>query len=805
MKALELGKYDGTFQKSRMLPFHRWYPFTEGFGEKLVCEVIKEFADKSTYLSDPFGGCGTTLLVASKYKLPSGYSEINPFLKFVIETKINSSLRLSENRVNTTAEIRNFLNFIDVEVQNISPAWISPMFEGKAYFDDGTLDVLLRLKNLVHKYSEHDEDLKNLGLLALASILVDVSNLKRAGDLRYRRDKEKRKNTPNGVISMYKQKVAWIIEDFEEQDKPQVLTDFLGENALIAKPNRYADLIVTSPPYLNGTNYVRNTKLELWFLDFVKSKNDLLELHHKLLSSGINHVARGKEILELPTPIMNIVCDLKRFAYDPRIPVMVHQYFSGMRRFFENLYTYTLPSGLLFLDIGDSTFCGVHIPTHDFFKLLAEDSGFHLEDSYLMRTRRSRGNDKADQYLLQFEKLPASRIVKSVGESYDQNTKELKAKFQNSLPYKISPFNKRNWGHKYHSLCSYQSKLKPAIAHFLIKWFTNPSDVVLDPFGGVGTVPLEAKMLGRPSAMIDLSPAAYIVAKAKIEKVKEKEIKDSFNSLIKFINENRNSFEVKEYIDKYADFGLNKKLRDYYHIETFKEILGARRWLKMRVKEVVSQISVADAFVTGCLLHILHGNRPYSVSRRSHPVTPFAPSGPFEYRPIENKLWEKITRTYDKFVFQNDVFGKAYYGDARELSNIIDLKVNAIITSPPFIHSTRFHTNNWIRNWFCGWEPQDFKSLKKDFVEVLQEKNLDVYTQLLEDWSNLLKGNGLVIFHLGTTKDCDMIEEVASRIPSSYKILGEAYEFVRDTETHGVTAQGKTVRHGFLFLKRDKD
>ena len=32
------------------------------------------------------------------------------------------------------------------------------------------------------------------------------------------------------------------------------------------------DVIVTSPPYLNGTNYIRNTKLELWFLGYLKVK-----------------------------------------------------------------------------------------------------------------------------------------------------------------------------------------------------------------------------------------------------------------------------------------------------------------------------------------------------------------------------------------------------------------------------------------------------------------------------------------------------------------------------------------------------
>jgi methylase of polypeptide subunit release factors len=86
----------------------------------------------------------------------------------------------------------------------------------------------------------------------------------------------------------------------------------------------------------------------------------------------------------------------------------------------------------------------------------------------------------------------------------------------------------------------------------------------------------------------------------------------------------------------------------------------------------------------------------------------------------------------------------------------------------------------------------------------LQEKSLDIYRKLLEEWEKVLNPNGLVIFHLGTTKECDMVEEVANRVPAEYKILGKVYEFVRDRETHGISAQGRIVRHGFLFLKKVK-
>lgn len=53
--------------------------------------------------------------------------------------------------------------------------------------------------------------------------------------------------------------------------------------------------------------------------------------------------------------------------------------------------------------------------------------------------------------------------------------------FINDPPYYKLPYSKKNWGNRWHSLCSYHGKLKPAIAHFLIKNFTNEGDIILDP------------------------------------------------------------------------------------------------------------------------------------------------------------------------------------------------------------------------------------------------------------------------------------------------------------------------------------
>ena len=44
-------------------------------------------------------------------------------------------------------------------------------------------------------------------------------------------------------------------------------------------------------------------------------------------------------------------------------------------------------------------------------------------------------------------------------------------KFKRDLPHQEYPYSRRDWGNKLHSICSFQGKLKPSIANFLVKTF----------------------------------------------------------------------------------------------------------------------------------------------------------------------------------------------------------------------------------------------------------------------------------------------------------------------------------------------
>lgn len=369
--------------------------------------------------------------------------------------------------------------------------------------------------------------------------------------------------------------------------------------------------------------------------------------------------------------------------------------------------------------------------------------------------------------------------------------------FIDNMPYKKSPYSGRNWGHPWHSLCSYHGKLKPAIAHFLVAHFTERGDVVLDPLCGVGTIPFEACLQGRIGIGNDLSEMAYIVTKAKLERPQKTDVLESIKQLCAFIERNTQEEFISRDIEKYANFGFNGKLDEYFHPDTYREILCARRYLVNKIPNITAE----ESFIYSALLHVLHGNRPYALSRNSHPLTPYAPTGDFIYKNVIEHITRKVELTYKRGDFSTYVNGRAYLGDYTAITEL-DGQVDAIITSPPFANSIRFYMNNWMRLWLCGWESDDYKSADSEFLDSRQLEDFGIYGPFFEMCHRVLKPTSRVILHLGKTKKVDMAHELMKHAKPYFKEVYRGSENVSELEKHGIKDKGITLEHQYLFLTK---
>ena len=315
---------------------------------------------------------------------------------------------------------------------------------------------------------------------------------------------------------------------------------------------------------------------------------------------------------------------------------------------------------------------------------------------------------------------------------------------------------------------------------------------MFDPFAGVGTIPFEAVLNNRRAFGMDISIMAYYIAQAKVGRTSRAL---SWNYIARMKEYLARHTATAAEADKYGAFGLNKCLAAYYEPQTFKEILAARRFIQDTPPDNASEMVVVAS-----LLHILHGNRPYALSRKSHPITPYAPTGDFEYKSLIEKLEGKTARFYRKGLPAPCRPGRVYLQDSTAAWPEAISRLDAIITSPPFFDSTRFYNANWIRLWFCGWEPEDFKTRPKQYVDERQKQSFDVYLPILQQAKERLKPGGVLVFHLGKSPKCNMAEHLLQRGRQWFAHAEVFVENVEHCEHFGISDTGTVTDHQYLVL-----
>ena len=389
----------GVFDDNRCKPIHRWYPFVEGYSADLVRDALDRLS-LSGALLDPFGGSGTTALAAAEAGHDSWFCEVNPYLAWVADVKVNQS-KAAWN-AGASADLLTLADELEREPLPPFPD-DHPLIAAdhrRGFFPKGVAAEVVSCLETIEDHCRPEGI--PLARLAMATCLIPASNMIRRTDLRRRRLNDP---DPRPFRPLVVHRLREIANDVEV-----VGSSLRGTATHLAADARSLpsfpfplDLIVTSPPYLNGTNYCRNTKLELLALGFVKDEKDLAQLRRDSIAAGINTISRQRGDAELIAAVERVARALDEVAYDRRIPTMVRMYFSDMRRVFANIRKNSRAGASFLLDIGDSRFSGVHVPTHDLLCDVAGLEGWEKVRVETIRSRRSYDGSDLTQVLLEFK------------------------------------------------------------------------------------------------------------------------------------------------------------------------------------------------------------------------------------------------------------------------------------------------------------------------------------------------------------------------------------------------------------------
>lgn len=241
-----------------------------------------------------------------------------------------------------------------------------------------------------------------------------------------------------------------------------------------------------------------------------------------------------------------------------------------------------------------------------------------------------------------------------------------------------------------HHLSPFIGRIKSRIAHDLIEDYSHPGDLVLDPFCGSGTIPLEAAVAGRRVFAADISEYSRILTVAKL--FPPPNLDQALSMCEKALSWSR---EVPA-----PDLRtVPKWVRAFFHPDTLREVLQCATILRKRGNE----------FYMACLLGILHHQRPGFLSFPSSHLVPylrnrkFPPSrypAMYEYRDLMPRILAKIRRSIpDESGFLNQP--RSFHGCSVQRLPFPN-EIDCIISSPPYMNALDYVRDNRLRLWFIN-------------------------------------------------------------------------------------------------------
>ncbi len=289
----------------------------------------------------------------------------------------------------------------------------------------------------------------------------------------------------------------------------------------------------------------------------------------------------------------------------------------------------------------------------------------------------------------------------------------------------------RLWGHSFHPMCSYLASFPAALAHAFIARYSRPGDVVLDPFSGRGTTPLQACAEGRIGVGNDLNPFAHLLTASKVEPASRAgaltrltQLRLGWNAdaatwsaLASRVTDDPSAIPVPAAGSRGGASGGSEhvpvEVALAFHPDTLGQLLFVRSELRLDDR--------TDRFLAAAITGILHGKSasylselmPNTFSMAPRYVRDFAARTSFTSprRDVFDGLASKVDRLFRQPAPSAE--GIALLGDARDVAPRVEAALHTsgrpdrarlVVTSPPYLRVVKYGYYNWLRTWFLGFD-----------------------------------------------------------------------------------------------------
>lgn len=382
------------FNKNKKEPFHRWYSFVEGYSKEFIQSIISEIGKEELKCLEPFSGSGTTALELQNMGISCMSFEINPLMFLIGKVKLDKTYMLDETEEwfkyiisnRSGCKVTDLISDFNTLYQDVN--------KEKWNYNKEVGIAIEKLKLTIE--SIKCDKYKDLFIVALAAILLDVSNLYRNGKcLSYKKDWKDKVINQQDVFDKFDNKVRkeliYDIKNMRETINKQE-TRINNKELLFNEDSRKAidgivednsiDLVITSPPYLNSRDYTDTYMLELKTLGFTQSIEKIKELRQKTLRSHVQIKWDDKTTIQnilLNDTLQRLeVASLKEKVWNNSIIDMVRLYFVDIHTIFTVLYKKLKVGGKIYFNVSNSAYFNVLINTLEICASIAEQDGFKV-------------------------------------------------------------------------------------------------------------------------------------------------------------------------------------------------------------------------------------------------------------------------------------------------------------------------------------------------------------------------------------------------------------------------------------------
>lgn len=372
---------------------------------------------------------------------------------------------------------------------------------------------------------------------------------------------------------------------------------------------------------------------------------------------------------------------------------------------------------------------------------------------------------------------------------------------EGGISYFINEFwtSGQRQAHSIHEV-SYRACFKPQLPEFFIQRLTNKGDVVLDPFMGRGTTPVEASLHGRAAFGNDINPLSVLLTRPRLNPPR---YADVHKALLK--------------IDWAAPTVVRDDLLAFYHPETLRKLCVLRDYLIANAPLDEQWPDPALDWIRMIAINRLTGHSSGFFSVYSLPpnqaVTVEAQlkinAKRNQVPPMRDivSIILKKTRT----LFRDGVpSGTSDFcltaGSADKLHGIADASVALTVTSPPFLDVVQYADDNWLRCWFAGID-SNAVSISMHKSEAAWEA---MVRSVLVEQCRVLRTGGHIAFEVGEVRNGKILLEqavwrAAEGLPlERLGVMVNQQEFTKTANCWGVknNAKGTNTNRIVLFRRR---